>query len=495
MSIENQGGGNELDLLTDFKKGYVYFLTGFQNLVGSFLQFLSTGLTEANKREILSFRKNLDQELDKSQKKIKEIIFNLDEKHMYAQVRKEYSRYFSRNLDEVSRDDYVQFHLIFEMLRYFYIETKEGWVFLRDAVSNAKFSDSDFQTNALLNYRILPALERLNQLEIFLKRMSFILQIDNPNYLSEYKPTKPKFRDRVVYRLSTIFDENLYDKPASLEPEDSGIVYKADEVIQKANVDSDKKKEWANQKAKLKEEGATNYIQAYGKYTWNSDQHYFFRYELDKYLAEKALFKTAISMDLHLGADEQVLRAELIRSLTSTEKKNKSADDFEVEYQNFLKQFFLFCENIILMNMMIPNQVKYVFLFHLGPSHFYMIAKKFLMEVNTGYIHARGTDGKKVIRTIPGEYVKKHVIDYWNEIILPNVGEEKNNLALLKKLTEMIEEKYKEISKLTIQKYDELDEEIKNSKPRDLIFREHMNEWMGAANIIIFKRFVKNKSF
>lgn len=495
MSATNQEDGKELDLLTDFKKGYIYFLTGFQNLVGSFLQFLITGLSETNKREILSFRKNLDQELDKSQKKIKEIIFNLDEKHMYAQVRKEYSRYFSHNLDESSRDDFIQFHLIFEMLRYFYIESKEGWVFIREAVSSAKFSDSDFQTNVLLNYRILPALERLNQLEIFLKRMSFILQIDNPNYLTEYKPTKPKFRDRITYRLSTVFDENLYGKPASVEPEDSGIVYKADEVAQKENEEPNQNRETANQKSKLKEDATSNYIQAYGKYTWNSDQHYFFRYEQDKYLAEKALFNSAISMDLHLGADEQVLRAELIRSMTSTEKKNKSGEDFEVEYQNFLKQFFLFCENIILMNMAIPNQVKYVFLFHLGPSHFYMIAKKFLMEVNTGYIHARGTDGKKVIRVIPGEYVKKHVIDYWNQTILPNVGEEKNNLALLKKLTEMIDEKYKEISKLTIQKYDELDEEIKNSKPRDLIFREHMNEWMGAANIIIFKRFVKNKSF
>ncbi|PJZ84461.1 hypothetical protein [Leptospira harrisiae] len=495
MSATNQEGGNETDLLTDFKKGYVYFLTGFQSLVGSFLQFLSSGLTETNKREILSFRKNLDQELDKSQKKIKEIIFNLDEKHMYAQVRKEYSRYFSSQLDESSRYDFIQFHLIFEMLRYFYIESYEGWILLRDVVTNTKFSDQDFQTNSLLNYRILPALERLYHLEIFLKRMSFILQVNNQNFLTEYKPTKPKFRDRVIYRLSSVFDETLYDKPEALEPQDSDIVYKSEEVIQNEIQESDKTKQLQNQKPKPKEEGNTNYIQAYGKYTWNSDQHYFFRYEMDKYLAEKALFKSAISLDLHLGADEQLLRAELIRSMTSTEKKNKSAEDFEVEYQNFLKQFFQFCENIILMNMMIPNQVKYVFLFHLGPSHFYMIAKKFLMEVNTGYIHSRGADGKKVNRVIPGEYVKKHVIDYWNETILPNVGEEKNNLALLKKLTEMIEEKYIEISKLTIQKYDELDEEIKNSKPRELIFREYMNEWMGAANIIIFKRFVKNKSF
>lgn len=493
MSLEIQEGGPEIQSISDFKKGYVYFLNNFQNIVGSFLQFLSTGLTEANKREILSFRKTLDQELDRSQKKIKEIIFNLDEKHIYAQVRKDYSRYFSRQIEDHNRDEFIQFHLIFEMLRYFYIETKEGWEKLRSSVLNNQFTDTDFQKNGLLNYRILPALEKLNSLEILLKRMSFILQIDNPNCLSEFKPTKPKYRDKGMYRLSAVFDESLYEKPKELEPEDAGIEYQAEEVIK--NHKEKTKDNWKTIKQKVKVEGELNYIQAYGKYSWNSDQHYFFRYEIDKYQAEKALFKNAISLDSHLGADEQVLRSELIRSMTSIEKKSKSADDFELEYQNFLKQFFTFCENIILMNMMLPTQFKYVFLFHLGPSHFYMIAKKFLMEVNTGYVHARGSDGKKVIRVIPGEYVKKHVIDYWNEVILPNVGEEKNNLALLKKITELIEDKYKEISKLAIKNYDELDSEIKTSKPRETIFREYMNEWMGAANLIVFKRFVKNKSF
>ncbi|XDD42586.1 hypothetical protein AB3N58_15050 [Leptospira sp. WS60.C2] len=493
MSQEIQEGDHEIQSIADFKKGYVYYLNNFQTIVGSFLQFLSTGLTEANKRDILPFRKTLDQELDKSQKKIKEIIFNLDEKHLFAQVRKDYSRYFSRHIEDSNRDDFIQFHLIFEMLRFFLIETKEGWEKLKSAVLSNQFQDMEFQTNGLLNYRIFPALEKLKNLEILLKRMSFILQIDNPNCLTEYKPTKPRYRDKVSYRLSALFEESLYTKPKDLEPEDSGIEYKADEVIQKHQENTTDN--WKLIKQKLKKETDTNFIQANGKYTWNSDQHYYFRYELDKYQAEKNLFKNAISLDSHLGADEQVLRSELIRSMTSIEKKSKSAENFEIEYQTFLRQFFSFCENIIVMNMMLPNQFKFVFLFHLGPSHFYMIAKKFLMELNTGYIHARGNDGKKVIRVIPGEYVKKHVIDYWNEVILPNIGEEKNNLALLKKITEMIEEKYKEISKLAIKNYDALDPDIKASKPREQIFREHMNEWMGAANLIVFKRFVKNKSY
>ena len=123
-----------------------------------------------------------------------------------------------------------------------------------------------------------------------------------------------------------------------------------------------------------------------------------------------------------------------------------------------------------------------------------MVAKKFLMEVNTGYLHVQSTDGKKVTRIIPGEVVKKHVIDYWTKIILPNVGEEKNNLALLKRIAEVVSEKYKEASARAMLEYEKLSPEIKASKRIDELFRENMNHWMGAANIIVFKRFVKNKS-
>lgn len=501
MSQLTQEEDLELKTIRDFRKGYLYYVSGFQSLVASFLQFVTSGnISEANKRDLLPYRRTIDQELDKAHKKLKEITVNLDDKHMYVLVKKEYSRYFTRNIGEANRDDFVQFHLIFEMFRTFYIESREGWEYIRKSITNGKFNDIEFQNSVLLTFRINPAIERLNQLEIFLKRMGYILQIENQNFLTDIKTTKPKYDENMVYRLSTIFTENLYNQTQDEIDTDDGISYKGVDGFDDNGILSEKKVLLSEPK-KLpkaeapKKETIVNHIQAYGKYSWNSDNHYYFRFEVEKYNQEKDLFKNTINMDLHLGADEQVLRSEMIRSLTSAQKKSKSAIDLELEYLGFLNSFFSFCENVVLMSMALPSQFKWVFLFHLGPSHFYMIAKKFLTEVNTGFLHIKSPDGKKVTRTIPSEVVKKHVIDYWQTMILPNVGEEKNNLALLKKITELIEEKYKEISALSIKKYDELDPMIKESKPRVQIFREHMNEWMGAANIIVFKRFVKNKSF
>ncbi|TGN17135.1 hypothetical protein [Leptospira idonii] len=497
---------NELSQIQDFKKGYVYFLSGLQNLISSFLQFITSGnITEANKRDLLPFRKTLDTELNSSQKKIKDIIINLDEKHMYPMVKKEYARYFIGIQADSNRNDFVQFHLIFEMLRNFVIDTKGGWESIRSAIETGNFQDPEFQREALLRFRIIPALDRIQFLSIFLKRMAYILQIENPKGIWDLKPTKPKFKENVVYRLSSVFSDKLYQGGESQEVVAINIPFEENDKVSitagtkqessaLAGVALKKAEPEIAAKQPNKKETIVNYIQAFGKYSWNSDQHYFFRFETDKYASEKDLFKQTINMDIHMGADEQVLRAELIRSLTSLEKKNRSGEELEKEYLSFLNHFFDFCENIIMMNMGIPAQLKWVFLFHIGPSHFYMIAKKFLTEVNTGYLHVKSTDGKKVSRVIPGEVVKKHVIDYWNRVVLPNVGEEKNNLALLKKLVEIVDQKYKETSAHAIAEYDNLPADIKASKPRVQLFREYMNQWMGAANIIIFKRFVKNKS-
>jgi hypothetical protein len=490
----------ELEAIKDFKRGYVYFLSSFQSLIASFIQYLAAGtISEQNKRDLLPFRKALDQELNNSQKRMKDIIFNLDEKHMYPMVKKEYSRYFQGGYVDGPRTDYVQFHLIFEMLRTFTMDSKLSWAEIKKSITEGKFNDQVFKEDSLLNFRINAALEKLEVIRIFLKRMAFILAIENIHQILDVRSTKPKFRENIQYKLSAIFNENLYDTSVNTTEENHGPIpgVTIDEHVKmleppKRTVKTEDKSSTKDEK-KLTD-GSANFIQAYGRYSWNSDQHYLFRYETEKYLTEKAFFKQTISMEIHLGADEQVLRSELIKSMSSIKRKLKSAEEYEIEYLTFLNNFFDFIENIIIMNLGIPNQLKWVFLFHIGPSHFYMIAKKFLMEVNTGFLHVQSLDGKKVTRVIPGEVVKKHVIDYWNKVILPNVGDEKNNLALLKRIADVVSEKYKEASARATAEYDKLPDHIKASKRIDELFRENMNHWMGAANIIVFKRFVKNKS-
>ena len=492
----------ELESIKDFRKGYVYFLTSLQTLIASFLQFVTAGsISEQNKRDLLPYRKAIDIELNSSQKRLKDIIFNLDEKHMYPMVKKEYSRYFQGGYVDGPRTDFVQFHLIFEMLRNFTIDSKASWSDIKRSIIEAKFTDPIFKEEALLNFRINPFLERLEHLAIFVKRMGFVLGIENTKSIFESRSTKPKFRENVQYKLSAVFSENLYQSNLASSQEDESPVPSKPFIMDDENEHIQPREKAAKSivKAPPKQEekpnnGIVNFIQAYGKYTWNSDQHYYFRFEIDKYLTEKAFFKQTISMDIHLGADEQMLRSELIKSMSSIKRKLKSPEEYEIDYLTFLNNFFDFIENIIMMNLGIPNQLKWVFLFHIGPSHFYMVAKKFLMEVNTGYLHVQSTDGKKVTRIIPGEVVKKHVIDYWTKIILPNVGEEKNNLALLKRIAEVVLEKYKEASARAMLEYEKLSPEIKASKRIDELFRENMNHWMGAANIIVFNRFVKNKS-
>ncbi len=512
MGLTRQEEEKELILIEDFKKGYVYFFSGFLNLVSSFQNYVTSGnISEANKRDLIVIRKSLDQELNKLQKRSKDIIINLDEKNLVPLARKEFSRFFHGIALDSSRLDFLQFQLIYEILKQYYVESFNGWSLIKRTVETAEFNEMDFKMNQLFGFRINPAFERLNMLEALLKRMGFILRVEKFQDLFDEKPVKPKFREEVDYRLSSVFAEDFYagyyevtnfnfvpTQPFSSTDNNSDAkpIVQIDTAKYTSNLPKDEGKVAPEVKGTLKtpptQKLNSNQIDASGKFTWNSNHHYLFQYDLAKYNQERDYFKSTINMDLHMGADEQLLRSEFIRSMSSLDKKLKDPAETEKAYLDFLTLFFEFCQNIVMLHIGIPANLKWVFFFHIGPSHFYMIAKKFLTEANTGFLHIRAPDGKRVVRLIPIEVVKKHVIDYWNKSLLPNVGEEKNNLALLRKLIEIVEAKYKEASDNAMVYYHALPPEKKENKSIDLVFREHMSEWMGAANIIVYKRFVKN---
>jgi len=497
MGINRAEEAQELELVEDFKKGYVYFFNSFLNLLGSFINYVSSGnYSDQNKKDMLPIRKPVDVELTKQQKRTRDILSFLEEKNIQPESKKEFPTYFPGINTDSARLDFVQFVLTYRYLKDFYLEGTHSWNIIQKSIVDATFTDNDFKVSQLIEYRLNPGLERIKILEALLKRMGFILKLEDSRNLQTTKAFRPKFQEEVVYRLSSVFAEDFYAGHYEvIYPNPSPF---PETKITQAPAPTANKEKMA-QEATIKKPAPTsskppdNFLDASGKFSWNSNQHYVIHYDIAKYKQETDLLKSTINMDLHMGADEQVLRSEMIRSMSSLDRKTKSPEELEKEYLVFLSQFFEFCQNIVMMHIGIPGNLKWVFFFHIGPSHFYMIAKKFLTEVKTGFWHIKSSDGKKVSRFIPSEYIKKQILGYWSKSLLVNVGEEKNNLALYKKLVEIVEQKYKEATENAQLLYKALPEEIRNSKPIDLVFREHMSEWMGAANIIVYKRFVRNQ--
>ncbi|MCC5815115.1 MAG: hypothetical protein JJT78_10190 [Leptospira sp.] len=488
---------NNLTKITEFRRGYSHFLNQFLNLATGLLNFLGSGnVSESVKRELIPFRKQIDSNIISSTQMARDLLMELDEKHMLPQAKKEIISYFRDGNTDVQRLDFVIFHKTFESLRKFFIHSKSGWTNIQYTVLSANLTDENFKSDEILKYRVIPVLDKLDSLKIFLERMSVILAIEDSHLIFKAKQTIPTFSEDKDYKLSAVFSEGLQKSLEDdlipvfdIESSSSDFNNNSKSSSSGKNI-SDSSKNSISPQSKSKKL-TSNVLNTAGKLPWNSNQHYYFRYDPSKYEEERAYFQSVINLETHLGADEKTLRAEVIRSMTSTQMRLKSPDALEGEYMMFLDNFFDFCRNILIMGMGIPDILKNLFFYHIGPTHFYMIVRKFLQEANTGYLHIRSSDGKKVTKFLPAEIIKKQVIAFWIREIMPNLGDERNNLAALKKIIEIVDAKYKEVSLHAIKEYDNLPLEVKASKPRVQIFREKMNTWMGAANIIVFKRFLK----
>lgn len=438
----------------------------------------------------MPIRKFLDKELQIGIHNIKQSLHYLDEKNLQSELKKEYFQFFPNDDGQSSlKTDFVTLYLQLYYLKNLAYELNTSWRQVKTNVQELRFEDANFRNEALLGYRIIPIQEKIETLKLFLKRICLLLRIEHSEKFLESKLGKPVFDPKSNYSFSFIFAAGLAKggrdldlSSAEFELQSSVLLPKASDVI------GEKKEFGASLKQKLDH---SNILQTGGKFPWNNTFDYTFKFELDKLEEDLELFRSAVSLDTHMGAEESVLRSQFLRGLTSESQKNKIPEQHKEEYKIFLRSFFQFCVDVTIMNQKIPVQFQPIFLYHVAPSHFYMIVKKFLAELKTGFLHVRHKDGKRILKMVPNEFIKKELIEFWKIQVLPKVVEEKNSLAHLKKVTDIVQQNYRDVSLYIISQYDKLSPEEKAGKSRTQIMRENMHLWMGATNMIVFKRFLK----
>ncbi|MBE7412587.1 MAG: hypothetical protein L6Q54_10030 [Leptospiraceae bacterium] len=488
MNIISKNEELELQKIDIFRKGYPAFLENMNMLANGISTFLMSGqISEQSKKELIPIRKSIDTELQNIQQFTRKITFEIDNKNLEPVARKDFYSFFPNGKQDSQMLEFLIFFKTFEHLRDYFLIVGKSWNIIRNAIFETNFSDKNFKSEQLISYRILPAMDRMEALKTALVRMARLLSISDADRIFEQKAIfKPNYNKETTYKLSSLFLTNFETQGSYNVMDDLDL---SEVKTPSPKIPTPTEKSFIEKQEKSK--SSPSFLNAGGKMTWNNNSHYFIQYDAHKAEEERQLFANTLKADTHIGAEEERLKSDLIRKISSKEFKTRSKELVEQEYMNFLEQYFNFCIDITALNIGIQPQLKNIFIFHLGPSHFYMLVKKFLIEANTGFLHVRSSDGKKVTKIIPGELIKKRVLQFWESAILPKIGEEKNNLTALKKIIEKVEIKYKEISLHTIEMYDQLPLDVKASKPRAAIFREKMSEWMGATNIIVFKRFLK----
>ena len=486
---------HELEKLTIFKNGYQPLTDRQTALARSAIQVLSAPIVSQEERRKLTVRRQeIDRALEEIQKLSRELANDLSPSSLEKAAQRDYHNIFAGDISE-HRLSFVQFLEACVYLNRYRKLTRESWELLEDSLRECEIQLSSELYQQLTSNCLRPASEVHDALVTYCERMGRILRLQADPLRGRQLSGLGIYHPEIPYQLSTVFRENLnawLDSVSGGNADDSGL---APEQLEMASLpERSTTPTGSSIPAPAKNNLPDWRLDASGQAAFNQSSHYFFQYDPRLLEQEREKFAHVVYADTHMGADQQFIKSDFILNVSRKSRQEQAAINVEEEYVNFLHSFFNLVVEISMLNVGIHPPERDVFIYHLGPQSFYNLTIKFLQEVNTGALHRRAPGRQVITRFIPGELIKKTILEWWRSEILPRLpDEQRNDPARLKNITGAVRRMHESLSKKAIEEYDRLPPEIKNAKPRTDIFRENMSRWMGATNIIIFRRFLKSK--
>ncbi len=468
----------ELAQIDELKKGLSPFFDGLAGLAASAQKvFISNVFTPEIRTKLQEDRQELERAIGRFATACKEVQMNTGEDNLARHAAREYHNFFKEQISE-HRMMLVRFTKLYGFLKGFQLEADDLLHRIIRFVKKAEVPpESDF-SKQLLNYRIAPAMRSNEGLRIFCLRLSILLGMaEEPSSLKSLSDGV-RYGPDINYSFSSIFTPDLREYVAGLLPLDAQLPV----------VPESKKKRFEIPKGAPE---LPHVLDAGGDMAWNRGTHYQMTYEPEKLEQERKVFAGVVYIDTHMGADADFLKGSVIRNFARKDQAIEAAEAEEL-YTKFLETYFDLVVEISMLNLGIPHDLKMLFLFHLGPLSFYYLTRRFLQEAGTGTMHLRG--GRSMIKKyMPSELIKKAVIDWWRARVLASVGTDRNDSNQYNRLSKAVKKAHADLRAAAERKYEELPEQERRSRIRSEIFREHLNDWFGATNIIVFRRFLKDQ--
>ena len=466
----------ELGQIDELKRGLSPFFDQLAGLAASAQKiFNSSALTPEIRTKLQEVRQELDRSIMRFGAACKEAQMNVSEDNLARHASREYHNYFKEEISE-HRLGLVRLAKMYGFLKTFQIEADE---ILHRIVRFIKKSEvppeSDF-SKQLLNYRIAPAMRSNEGLRIYCTRLSILLgMVEEPSSFKSLSDSV-RYAPDIQYTFSSVFVADIREYVRGLLPEDSAL----------PSLPEIKKKRFELPKGVPEQ---PHILDAGGEVPWNRGTHYYFTYDPAKLAEERTVFASVVYIDTHMGADADFLKGSVIRNFARKEQAIESAEAEEL-YTSFLMTYFDLVVEISMLSLSIPHDLKNLFLFHLGPLSFFYLTRRFLQEAGTGTMHLKS--GRSMIKKyMPTELIKKAVLEWWRNRVLPGAGPERNDPNQFNRLARAIRKAHGDLRDSAEKKYQALSEDIRRGRLRSEVYREHLNDWFGATNIIVFRRFLK----
>lgn len=478
----------ELSLIQEFKLGYQEVIDRQSALSRTAIQLLTSPIITPDERRIVNeLRATVDKALAQIQTLCRSAISDLQPLQLDKEAMRDYHNVFSGDVTD-HRLSYVRFLKTYVLLKRLTLDLAEQWTIIQNALTRSELKTGSEFREQFLTYGVRAGLRACETMQAFCRRMATLLQLQTDPVASKRFDGAGVYCADIDYALSAVFRENLDQWTADIfaearrDPAQLGLATEPrHDRVSSAPRESP---------APAGTRGPEWRLDCSGTQPWNSTPHYYFQYDPRALEQERQGFSEIVYIDTHMGADQDFIKSDFI--IKFSRKKNISeASTVEARYVEFLRTFFTLVTEISAMNIGVAPQDRAAFLYHLGPQSFYLLTLRFLQEVKTGTVHRKAPGGAMIRKYIPNELLKKTVLEYWRDEILPAVAGARDDLLQFKRIAAQVRQTHAALSKHAISEFEKLPPSIKASKSRQDIFREKLPEWLGAPNIIIFRRFLK----
>ncbi len=478
----------ELSLIQEFKHGYQEVIERQAALARTASQLLTAPIITPDERRIINeLRNTVDKALAQLQTLCRSAISDLQPLQLDKEAMRDYHNVFSGDVTD-HRLSYVRFLKTYALLKRLTLDLAEQWTIIQNATTRSELKTGSEFREQFLTYGVRAGLRACEAMQAFCRRMATLLQLQTDPVATKRFDGAGIYSADIDYALSAVFRENLDQWTADLfaearrDPAQLGLATEARQERATAAA--------REAPASGGARGPEWRLDCAGTQPWNSTPHYYFQYDPRALEEERRGFSEIVYIDTHMGADQDFIKSDFIIKFS---RKNNISDASTVEarYVDFLRTFFTLVTEISAMNIGVSPQDRPTFLYHLGPQSFYMLTLRFLQEVKTGTVHRKAPGGAMIRKYIPNELLKKTVLEYWRDEILPAVADARDDLMIFKRIAAQVRQTHAALSKHAISEFEKLPPSLKASKSRQDIFREKLPEWLGAPNIIIFRRFLK----
>ncbi len=443
---------------------------------------------------------------------------------LLREAKKNYLFYFE-GFEEENKLDFLVLKELFIRFREFNSKAKKEWNELLNSISVFNLSNEAKVLFQELNSIINKALDLNSAADKFLRRIAIMLSIpeDGFDVLEKDIYNKILYRPAFDYRYEKLFDASgpdggsgqknstddtildlddtsgeshyhrqspVQDGKYSMQPEQYGP---APVEGHSENITGQDAVHEKGGRVKLPD-GKEIIFSVRGTSTWNTREPYIISINYEKLQKEyedlKFSFYFISSVDSGPVQEGAIKRA-MVRYLSDQSK------NIENEYGNYIYRTIIQIIEEMKKTFDFQGSDAGIFIYHLGPMTIYRQIMSLFQARKTG-ICFKYIPGSKVVRFVPMEFIKGKVLQWFEENI-NKLNLEFDKIQLFEEIRRKVAKKYNAEIERGNRQLDELIARFKLEQNRQLdrdeLFRSKWQQWFGAENIIVYKRFIDKTIF